>query len=215
MLIGCKQKGYNYDILLSIFILTMLNHGATLDVLTEIWGVDKIWSPNFRNDEIAKEIVDFNRYGIRVRSTVIAKYILKSCSDAGTIVTILSRIAKQIEKGKNVSKRYSDILKSLMRFSSIQEILPERQKRAAIIRYYEEIKNLLTCKDNPLFWLQYAIASLVMEDLYRSKMYFDTAYSLAKKKNWDLFQIDNHYSRYLLEKAKKDLDYKDALQKLL
>jgi hypothetical protein len=46
--------------------------------------------------------------------------------------------------------------------------------------------------------LQYAIGCLVGGDLKRAKTYFDTAYSLADNRNFDTFQIDNHFARYLL-----------------
>jgi hypothetical protein len=70
-----------------------------------------------------------------------------------------------------------------------------------MIRYYESIKNLGGCKRNPLFWLQYAIACLFFSDLERAETYFDTAYSFARDRNYDTYQIDNHYARFLLIKS--------------
>jgi len=207
-----KAKGESYDILLSVFILTFLNHGPTLDVLTDIWGTERINTPQFRTDPIVKEIVSFNYYALLVRSPIAAEFILRSCSDPGTLVSVLIRIAERTEKGRNVSPRYRNIFMSLMRFGSVQALLPEKGRRNAIIEYYETIKNLDSCRSNPLFWLQYAIGSLVIEDLPRAKTYFDTAYSLAAKKEWDTYQIDNHFSRFLMVQAVKELDFRSALE---
>jgi len=78
------------------------------------------------------------------------------------------------------------------------------------MRVYEAIKGLSHCRVNPLFWLQYAIAALVAKDYGRSGTYFDTAYSHAENLDqYDSFQIDNHYARYLLERA-IDTDYSAA-----
>lgn len=57
-----------------------------------------------------------------------------------------------------------------------------------------------------MFWLQYAIASLVdaekTEEFERAEKYFKTAYSLAEGRDfWDSFQIDNYYARFLLTRA--------------
>ena len=206
-----RSKGANYEPLLSIFILTLLNHPPTLDVLIDIWGPDRIGTPQFRTDPVMKEFVSFNYYAVLVRSPIAAEYVLRFFSDSGTVVPVLTRIAERIEKGAKFSQRYEDLFKSLMRFSSVQFLLPEQGRRNAVIRYYESLKNLDSCRRYPLFWLQYAIASLVIEDLPRAKTYFDTAYSLAAKRRWDTFQIDNHFARYLMVQAVRDKDVSSAL----
>lgn len=93
-----------------------------------------------------------------------------------------------------------------MKFSNVQQILPEGGRKAGVMKYYESIKTLRKCKTNPLFWLQYAIASIVIEDFYRAQKYFDSAYAYAEKRSWDTFQIDNHFARYLLLLAIAEID---------
>lgn len=206
-----RARGDNYEPLLSIFILTLLNHAPSLDILADIWGPDKIYRAQFRSDPVAKELVDFKSGAILVRSPIAAEFILRSFSDAGTLVSVLTRMAQCMERGRSVSPRYWDIFKNLMRFSSLQGLLPEQGRRNAVIQYYESLKNLGACTRNPLFWLQYAIASLVIEDLPRAKTYFDTAYSLAAGTGFDTFQIDNHFSRFLMVQAVKELDFRSAM----
>lgn len=207
-----QSKGENYDVLLSVFILTLLNHAPTLDILLDIWGTEKISSPQFRTDPIVKELVSFNYFAVLVRSPIAAEFILRSCADPATLISVLVRMAERIEKGKAVSQRYSSLFTTLMRFGNLQALLPEKGRRNAVIEYYESLKNLEGCRNNPLFWLQYAIAALVIEDLPRAKTYFDTAYSLAEKRGWDTYQIDNHFSRFLMVQAIKDLDFQSALE---
>ncbi|MGB6474112.1 MAG: hypothetical protein WBF04_08515 [Candidatus Sulfotelmatobacter sp.] len=70
------------------------------------------------------------------------------------------------------------------------------------MRVYESVKHLPHCSRSPLFWLQYAIAALVSQDFDRAKSYFDSAYSFADDMYaYDSFQIDNHYARFLIERA--------------
>src|SRR5699024_10303378 len=69
-----------------------------------------------------------------------------------------------------------------------------------ILRYYENIKSLPSCDKNPHFWLQYAIVKLSEHDYEQAQIYFNVAYSFAKRiDNFDTYQIDNHYARFILE----------------
>lgn len=207
-----RNKGDNYEVLLSIFILTILNHPPVNDFLNDIWGPERINTPHFRKDSVIKELVSFNYYAVLVRSPIVAEYILHSLTDASSLVSVLTRMANRIENGSKFSPRYDALFKSLMKFSSLQMILPEQGRRDSVISYYEALKNLGRCRWNPLFWLQYAIASLVVGDLPRAKIYFETAYSLAEERQWDTFQIDNHFARFLMSQAiKEDLDVSTAL----
>ncbi len=61
-------------------------------------------------------------------------------------------------------------------------------------------------RKNPLFWLQYAIACTVFEEFDPADKYFDTAYALAETKEFNAFQIDNHYARFLLMRAIRSKD---------
>jgi hypothetical protein len=80
------------------------------------------------------------------------------------------------------------------------------------MRVYESVKNLPRCKSSPLFWLQYAIASLISQNFDRAKSYFEAAYSFAHDMGtYDSFQIDNHYARFLLERAIVQHDEKSSI----
>jgi hypothetical protein len=60
--------------------------------------------------------------------------------------------------------------------------------------------------------LQYGIAALVSQDYDRAKAYFDNAYAFAGEMYaYDSFQIDNHYARFLIERAIFRHDAKSAM----
>lgn len=190
-----KEKRVDYEAILSIFILNLLGQSPKVDTLVDLWGT-KIFGSK-KNVSMC-QLIDFSHNEINVKSSVAAEYFLKNLSDSAVVVHVLISLAKKCHDLSRLSVRYKDLFRNLMKFSNVQSVLPDEGKRSAIIRFYESIKNLNSCKRNPLFWLQYAIACLIIEDLPRSKRYFDTAYSLANELQWDTFQIDNHYARYLL-----------------
>ena len=51
----------------------------------------------------------------------------------------------------------------------------------------------------------------MIDELFRARKYFETSYSLAKDRDWDTFQIDNHFARYLLLEAVELNDTKQAI----
>ncbi len=62
--------------------------------------------------------------------------------------------------------------------------------------YYDSIRPF--AKENPFYWLQFAITALNMNRFVDSKLYFDNAYALAAEMlEFDTFQMDTHYARYL------------------
>jgi hypothetical protein len=207
---GLKTQREAYEVLLGVFVLTVLNQMPTMDMLTDIWGPELIGSTAFRRNPVVQQLLDFQRYEIIVRSPVSAQYLLRRIADPNLIVNVLIKMAKRANSGASISQHYRTLFTNLMKFSSLQLILPQG-KPGAVITYYETIKNLQGSKSNVLFWLQYAIACLVIGDLERAKKYFDTSYSLAEDRGWDTFQIDNHFARFLLVQAVEN-DYRSALE---
>ncbi|MEI6155461.1 MAG: hypothetical protein WCQ90_15395, partial [Deltaproteobacteria bacterium] len=193
------KKGDYYQVIVAIMILTVLNYWPSMDTLIELCGRG-ILDSQFRHNSVIRELIDFEGGAVRLRSALAAEFILKKAADSNAIITVLVRLARVADKNARFSSYYYNLLKQLSRFNNVQYLLPEAQKRSSIIRYYESIKNLEGCKRNPLFWLQFAIACLILEDYVRAGQYFKDAYSFAAAKGgtYDAFQIDNHFARYLL-----------------
>ncbi|MBN2412468.1 SIR2 family protein [candidate division KSB1 bacterium] len=198
-----KDDGDLFKVTISLFILTILNFRTTLDDLADLWDSEIINNGHFRRNQTINELIEFSTSNLSIRSPILAEYFLRHLTDSGYIINTLITMAERVDRAAKYSKKYRSLFPDLIRFHSLQLILPIEGKKAAVIKYYESIKNLYGCKDHPLFWLQYAIASLVIDDLFRAKKYFDTAYSLAEKKDWDTYQIDNHFARFLLVESIK------------
>ena len=207
-----KSGSPRYNMLIGAMILALINQRPTVGVLADIWGTELTGTTVFKNDKVISEVVDFGRDVIRLRSPIAAKYFLNEVINANAIVQILITMTKRAWIGGRLSRQYRRLFKTLMRFNSLQMILPEKGRGQAVIKFYEAVRDTPGCKDNPLFWLQYAIASLVGGDRERAKRYFDTSYSIALDREWDTFQIDNHYARLLLETSIKDLESADAME---
>jgi hypothetical protein len=95
-------------------------------------------------------------------------------------------------------------------FRNIQQIVKIDGDFDSIFTFYEEIKRKSRLADDPLFWLQYAIAKLFGGDQASAKSYLDNSYGIAKRTGFKTYQIDNQYARWLLESAASTGDTVEA-----
>jgi len=196
-----KAKTSASRVLTGALVLTVLGKLHGIDTLIDIFGADAVLKSSLRKDPAAAELIDITSGRVRVRSAVVARYLLRGTIPPSQTVECLKHLCVKANSFAHHSQRYWSLMVDLTRYALVQNLLPEKGKRSAVIDYYEGIKGLQATKHNYLFWLQYAIACLVNDELERSKKYFDTSYALARKRDKDTYQIDNHYSRYLLRAA--------------
>lgn len=194
------------EVISSIFVLAILRIGdPRIENLYDIWGSELISSSIFRDDPVVRSLIDFDRWTVRARSSVVAEYVLQELI-AGDVVPILLKLISVFESGSRAGVfSYKKAFDEIMRFSTLQHLLPEKGRLQAAIRFYEGAKEFDTAKRNPLFWFQYAIACVTLDDVDRAGKYFTTAYSIANKIGFDTFQIDNHYARFLLVEASQKI----------
>jgi len=190
------QSGHHAQIL-TICVFVALKHPVSLSTLVDIWG-DGVLRGGFAHDPTVKQLVSFDGGTIRLRSALVAEYILRSVADARKVVDTLIHIVVRADELRRVDAKWDDLKRDLTRFGNLNKLLPAQQKLPSALKFYEGIRRLGSNTRYPLFWLQYAIACFVLDDLERAGTYFDTAYALSRGIDFDTFQIDNHYSRYLL-----------------
>lgn len=169
-------------------------------------GADIINSPSFRNNIGIKEFLNTTNDSINVRSSIIAHHFLSEM-DSNDVIDIMIDIVCRLDKTVKVSPEHKSAMIALMNFAQLSMCLEARRKGTLgpILRFYDEIKNLESCRDSIHFWLQYAIAQLTKEEYTIAKLYFDKCYALAKMTpGYQTYKIDNHYSRYLLENEIKN-----------
>lgn len=195
------------DILICIMVVAVLGEFLTVDVLADILGTDATSDPEFRKNPQIRQLVGFDSFRVNIRSPIVAQFFLTRLANKISTLNVLVRLATRGDKLRYTSHFFRSLFESLQRFSVVQRLFPLEGKLAVVTSYYEEIKALRGCTKNYHFWLQYAIACLTLGERERSKKYFDQAYAIAAERRDDAYQVDNHYSRYLLETA---VDYPEA-----
>lgn len=187
---------------LLILASNIFDFNLSLDDLIYILDDDLLNNPAFNNNDRLMEMINFDEYKIKARSSILSQALLINSQYNDELVSVLIQVIKKLDT-RRYDKNNFHIIKSIVSFSRLQGIfnLSENPKfKPIILNFFEEIKNTGFAHKNPFFWLQYAIARLSTRDYTISDTYFQTAYSLATSNpDFDTFQIDNHYSRHLLE----------------
>lgn len=187
------------EAVMAIFVLNYLEVQVNLDVLIDLVGIDVVRSINFKNNPAVSEFISFDGNYVKTKSSVVSYHILKNFKNGKLLIEVLLEIARRSDLHYSSNFMYRNIFRELMRFGTIQSVLPARQKREFILYYYDSLKRIGKCTGNHFYWLQYAIACITIDDFDRAKKYFENAYSLSKKRPYfDTYQIDNHYARFLL-----------------
>ena len=201
-LFSALQKNGAYgETVVRLLILTVLAYRPDTAILVDLCG-DKILESGFRKDPVAKELIDFGRTSVGMRSSVTAGVLLRQVVDPNVAVRALIGLIGRADKISHASTFNYELFKNLVRFSNLHFVFAERERGRAGMRVYEAVKHLPSCSRSPLFWLQYGIAALVSRDFDRAKSYFDNAYAFAGEMYaYDSFQIDNHYARFLIERV--------------
>jgi tetratricopeptide (TPR) repeat protein len=180
--------------------LIKAGYTPSLTLISELIGFDAYSAVRECNDSAIDEFMPRNRAQIVARSPVMTEVILRDIVPDLILINNLVSTLRNLHARQRASNYYRKIYHRLMRFSFVESLLTERERPQKLIRFYEAVRQTGFESDNPQFWLQYAIARMSFEDYEKAEGYFDTAYSLANKREWyDTYQIDNHYARFLLE----------------
>lgn len=195
-----NKKGF-YEALLYILIAQVAEFDVDTDDLVNIFDASQLNSPNFRENASVKEFIDFEGNQIKGTSSLFASVILEEIFETGVIVDVMIAIFKRLNEQRS-RWEVKQVLKKMMTYSNLQHILNKNDKnyKANLLYYYDSIHTLAFCSENPHFWMQYAILKLSEYDYVTAEVYFNNAYSFAKKHgNYDTYQIDNHHARFILE----------------
>lgn len=155
-----------------------------------------------REANIGSEVICLENNNIRLRSSVFSRYILHEMADENFALDVLSLFHKNISNYS--TSKYLQIRRKLNARTNLIEIfggakyhrLSNFDIDQTVYSFYEKIQNIE--KENPFFWLQFAIVALNLGEYDISKIYFENAYAYSKKlERFDSYQLDTHYARYL------------------
>ncbi|PKB20327.1 SIR2 family protein [Janthinobacterium sp. 64] len=198
--------------LVATFTLNLLNiTHPNAHMIAAITGDGTIFTPSFKSNEILKHFFNSEQDIITPKSAALAEFCMKNFPDPVLLVECLIDICKSTRKKAaterkfDMSKFYWDLYRDMASFSSVKRMLPEVGKRELLIQFYEGLRTIDLERENPLFWLQYAMARMnqpMNGDLEQAAIYLRTAMSIAKsKKGFTTTDIETQQARLYIEYA--------------
>lgn len=196
-----KSKKNFYDALVLILATKIFNLDMDLEMLSTALDDSILGNERFKRNCEIREIVNFDYNEIKVKSSVLAEVLLAEVVNAEIIGDVLAKAFLNFDKHRN-DLNYKHAMKVLLSFAHLKQLLRRKDSskyQEIMTRFFEQVRNCAFCINNPHYWLQYAILKLDVGDLPVADTFFHNAYAFAEKReNFDPYQIDNHYARYLL-----------------
>lgn len=156
---------------------------------------------NIVNNGKIREFIDFKQNKVLLKSSIMAGYVLQKMDYNDEVESIIKRILKTLSNNTYV-KKYEHMLRMLISYSNLRMLFNRDDKHynKRILRIYEIGKTIEYHKENPFFWLQYAIAKMEEKQYDTARIYLDNAEGYRRKR-WDedSWQIDTIKGRFLLE----------------
>lgn len=210
------MDGEILNCIVNVLLLDVANFEPDLLTVSELAGVDFLREAKLKRDETSREYIDFASGRVRVKSSVLSQFILKEIIDYDVTLRYLTKAVRACEEGRHDNSTLREIQKEFMKFSFIDKIFARTRNTNHYVQFYDGLRTLRSMSRNPQFWLQYAIARIEHSEFRSADMLLRTAYSHAKNiKDYNTFQIDNHFARYLLVSRTLDGSYGDYFKAFL
>jgi hypothetical protein len=197
-----KIDSYKKNIF-TICLLESLDLPLKESLISEIADNDEIYNIKLTNDKHFQEIFSVDQSGIRFKSPLFSLSLLQNHFDSSYIIDNLLDIAESFDSKRSEGTEQNSIFKSILRFSFVERLLPKLNKRASLVKYYENLKiRVGWLKSDPHYWLQYGMTELTYNNFKRAQQYFNTAYELIKTRpEYDSSYIDTQQARLFLSSA--------------
>ncbi len=172
--------------------------------LRAVSGVDP-YSLRTAGGAIAIDLLQFDDDNVQARSALFSEYLILHHFETDWILDGAYHLIVEAVRRKR-ERNYQKLLGSLMRFSALEWVLrrdPDRHTK--LMGLYDRLHHDSEVNAEPLFWLQYAILMMEIDDLEAAERFLLTAYNRAQNSpGFKTYQIDTQALRYVLARETQD-----------
>lgn len=203
---GLFEIDSHKDTVFAICLLEVLDLRPTFSLVSEVAGNDAVYNVSVRNNESFRNLFKLSSSQVVSKSSLFCLSLINNHYSSTYITSKLLEIAKKFNKYKKKDFEQDRIFKSMLRFSSVERLLPGANKLSNLNRYYEDLKVAVPwLKNDPHFWLQYGMANIAYKEYGKAQQFIDQAYAIANKKdNYHTSNIDTQQARLFLVLAMRE-----------
>lgn len=196
-----KKRSIIENFLIADAIASKINIKLNLLQILQVLDIDNNLFFRLIKSPLLTDIFDVNGKKVKILSPIFSDYLLKKFDD-DSILKIGAKIYNNCAKIVSDDTKYS-ISKNLVSRSNLKlithcnnDVLDD-----LAISFYDNLRESKTSKENPFYWLQYAISMLNKGRFTEAKIFFENAYKISGEffRDPDLSHLNTHYSRYLFE----------------
>ncbi|NEW94647.1 SIR2 family protein [Rhodopseudomonas sp. BR0M22] len=149
---------------------------------------------------------------ISMRSSILSEYLLKRLLDTGFVIDVMTKCMINLDLIYDDDDLYKDTFKKFSRFRFVETAIATEKRLIHMVKYFEDIKELAHCREQSLFWLQYAMCRLSLNQYKEAARIFDVAFSYSKKSGYrENRHLNNQFARFLLESRTNSDEYTDYM----
>lgn len=190
------------DTAFGIALIETVGLKAKSSLISELSMNTEIYDGKLTNNPSFRELFKVENNEASSKSSLFSLSLIKNYFSANYIVDQLLLIAKHLNSEGGRSYEENKVFKNLLKFSFIERLLPESNRKNNLAKYYENLKvSAPWLKSSPHFWVQFGMSRLAYKDFKKAQDYFDQAYSFAKNRdNYHTENIDTQQARlYILQ----------------
>lgn len=188
--------------------------------LRAVTGADP-YSLMVSGGEVFVDLLQFDADNVHARSAIFSEYLIKSHFETHWIMDAVYNLIVEAVRRKS-ERTYRKIVSGLMKYSALEQaVRRDSDGHGALTKLYDRLHRDSFVNNEPLFWLQYAILMIAVDDLGAAELFLSTAYDrAAKTPGFKTYQIDTQSLRYYLMREARDQDaivvcYDKIYEKLL
>lgn len=185
------------DTIFAIALTELLDIPSKFSMISDISNNDKIYSSDFLNNKNFKNLFDNNRLEIKNKSSLFCLSLIRNHFSPSYVTSSLLEIAKRFNEYTNKDHEQKLVFKSTLRFSFIERLLSDVNKKGNLKGYYENLKvSVDWLKKDPHFWLQYGMANITFKEYPKAQQFLNQSYSLAQQRDgYHTSNIDTQQAR--------------------
>lgn len=191
------------DTIFAIALLSTNDLPLTSSLIADVAMNNEILTADLRGDEKFNQLFQIKGSRIDAKSSLFALALISHQFPSTYIVDQLLKIVHMLGDTRSEVQERKDIQKSLLRFSIVERLLPERHRKQNLVRYYEQVKLRVSwLQTDPHFWLQYGMSQLTYKEYDKAQGFFKQAYAFAAQRHeYHTIQIDTQQARLYILRA--------------
>jgi hypothetical protein len=176
--------------------------------VAEVSGIKTVNAISREARDNLNEIFETRNGAFQMTSAVLGRFVLCNVIRPDVALETLKAAATYAYSRREGFYGLADAWILLMRFSIVQHILPETDRKRWLLEYYEWLGAQPASENNADFWLQYGVARLFAKHIDEAEICLKNAEKIAlRQKRHDILErIHNHTARFLIESVEDELN---------